>query len=117
MAIPQSQLDTWSHQGATTASAAAYNSIKHALLKTESPLENRGVDIFLQGSYANTTNIYGDSDIDVVVFYDNTFHKDMSRLTPAQQVLHEQVYPPATYTWSSLKADVVTALRTYYGAN
>lgn len=115
MAIPQSQLDRWTHQGATTASSAAYNSIQHALQKTGSPLENRGVEIFLQGSYANATNIYADSDIDVIVHYSNTFHWDRSRLTPTQQTLHEQIYPPATYPWTSLKADVLTALSAHYG--
>ncbi|MFP5206440.1 MAG: nucleotidyltransferase [Acidobacteriota bacterium] len=115
MAIPQSQLDTWTHQGATATSSAAYNSIQHALSKTGSPLENRGVEIFLQGSYANATNIYADSDIDVIVLYNNTFHWDPSRLTQAQQALHEQVYPRASYPWTSLKADVLAALRAHYG--
>jgi tRNA nucleotidyltransferase (CCA-adding enzyme) len=67
MPIPFSRLNTWSNQGATTTSSTAYNSVRTALLKSTSPLANRGVDIFLQGSYANATNIYGDSDIDVVV--------------------------------------------------
>lgn len=116
MPIPEAQLNTWSHQGAITTSSAAYASIRHALLKTSSPLANRGVEIFLQGSYANSTNIYGDSDIDVVVLYKDTFYKDMSALAPAQQQMHERVFPPATYNWADLRGEVLTALRSHYGA-
>ncbi len=115
MPIPLAQLDTWAHQGGTTASSAAYASIRNALLKSTSPLPGRNVDIYLQGSYANATNIYGDSDIDVVVFYSGTFHKDMSALTPVQQQMHESIFPPATYHWSNLRDDVLNALRAHYG--
>lgn len=114
MSIPQSQLETWSHQGAVATSSAAYASIRHALLKSSSPLAERGVEIFLQGSYANATNIYGDGDIDVVVFYEDTFYKDMSALSSDQRQLHEAVFPPATYKWSQLRDDVLTALRAHY---
>jgi hypothetical protein len=115
MPIPQSKLDTWSNQGAMTTSAAAYASIRHALLKSTSPLANRGVDIYLQGSYANSTNIYGDSDVDVVVLYKDTFHKDMSALTPDQQRRHEIKFPPATYNWTNLRDEALIALRAHYG--
>lgn len=116
MPIPESQLETWSHIGATTTSSAAYASIRGALLKTTSPLVARGVEVFLQGSYANATNIYGDSDVDVVVLYSGTFHYDLSRLSPAEQQLHAVLFPgTASYLWSHLRDDVLTALRSHYG--
>jgi hypothetical protein len=117
MPIPLSQLDTWANQGGTTASTAAYASIRNALLKSTSPLVGRGVDIFLQGSYANATNIYGDSDIDVVVLYGDTFGRDLSRLPLPQQQLHESLFPAATYRWENLRDDVLSALRSQYGTN
>jgi hypothetical protein len=115
MSIPEAQLSTWSNQGAITTSSAAYTSIRHALLKFTSPLADKGVDIYLQGSYANSTNIYGDSDVDVVVLYGDTFYKDMSALTPAQRIRHEAKFPPATYLWPRLRDDVLAALRAHYG--
>lgn len=115
MPIPDSQLKTWSNQGATVTSSAAYRSIRTALLSPESALASRGVEIFLQGSYANSTNIYGDSDVDVVVLYRDTFHKDLSALTAAQQELHERVFPPAVYHWADLRNEVLAALHAYYG--
>lgn len=117
MPIPLSQLDTWANQGGTGTSTAAYNSIRTALLKSTSPLANRGVEIFLQGSYANATNIHGDSDIDVVVLYDKTYCSDMRALTPAEQQLHQRLSTPATYLWSQLRDDVLTALRSHYGCH
>lgn len=117
MAIPQSQLDTWSKQGAITSSSAAYNSIRTALLKTTSPLASRGVEIFLQGSYANSTNIYGDSDVDVVVLYGDTFHSDLSALTPVERQLHEATYSTAPYQWTHLRDETLTALRGHYGSS
>lgn len=117
MSIPLSRLKTWANQGAVTTSSVAYNSIRTALLKSTSPLANVGVDVFLQGSYAKATNIYGDSDLDVVVLYDKTFCKDVSALTPAQQQLHESLFPPATYLWSQLRDDVLAALRSHYGSD
>lgn len=116
MSIPESQLNIWAHQGAIATSSATYASIRQALLKTGSPLVNRGVEIFLQGSYANSTNIYADSDVDVVVFYKDTFYKDFSALTLAQQQLHEASFPPASYHWSQLRDDVLNALRSHYGS-
>ena len=116
MPIPSGQLNTWANQGAITTSSNAYNSIRTALLKSTSPLANRDVDIFLQGSYGNATNIYGDSDVDVVVLYGDTFGKDMSSLTPTQQQLHESVFPPATYPWVNLRNDTLAALQAHYGA-
>src|SRR3977135_2260449 len=94
MPIPEAQLNTWSNPGAITTSSAAYASIRHALQKSTSPLANRSVEIYLQGSYANSTNIYADSDVDVVVLYANTFYKNMAALTPAQQIRHEIKFPP-----------------------
>jgi hypothetical protein len=113
--IPLSKLKTWANQGAIATSSAAYASIRHALLKESSPLSDRGVEIFLQGSYANSTNIYGDSDVDVVVLYANTFHSDVSALSPTHRQLHEISYAPADYSWSQLRDDVLNALRSHYG--
>jgi tRNA nucleotidyltransferase (CCA-adding enzyme) len=71
MPIPESQLEIWSHQGAVTASKTTHESIRIALSANTSPIRQRvaagGVEIYLQGSYKNDTNIRGDSDVDVVV--------------------------------------------------
>lgn len=117
MPIPQSQLVTWSHQGATVSSSAAYNSIRTALMAANSPLNGKSFEIFLQGSYGNGTNIYGDSDVDVVVFYRDTFVKDLSWLSPQEQAAHNAAYIPATYRWANLRDDTFSALQGHFKNN
>jgi len=117
MAIPSAQLDTWSHQGGATISSSAYDRIKLALTNQASPLNGRGVSIFLQGSYANDTNTYGDSDIDVVVQYENTWHEDLTALTPFERQIHAAAFNPATYLWHHLRDDVYSALILRFGSS
>ncbi len=115
MAIPSNRLEAWSHQGGTAISSAAYASIRHALTKASSPLWGRGVEIFLQGSYANATNTHGDSDIDVVVLYKDTFYKDITSLSPSEQQAHERTFGTAAYQWSDLRRDAFSALTAHFG--
>lgn len=115
MALPETQLEVWSNQGATTTSADAYRRIRTALETEGSPIEGKTVEIYLQGSYANVTNIRGDSDVDVVVQLNSTFQTDLSRLSSEEQAIYRQTYSNATYLWQHFKADVVTALEDYFG--
>lgn len=116
MSIPESQLETWSHQGAVTTSSATYRSIQTALKADTSPIKDKVHEIYLQGSYKNDTNIRGDSDVDVVVQLSTTFGHDLSALTEHEKRLHDSVYDDATYRWEDFRADVLRALRAYYGA-
>lgn len=115
MAIPELQLDTWSHQGAFTSSAAAYNSIKTALAVSKSKVSALSYDVFLQGSYRNSTNIYGDSDVDIVVCLNSTFGRDVTTLDATQRGWQESAYPTATYQWADFRRDVLRTLVDYYG--
>jgi hypothetical protein len=116
MPIPLSQLDTWSNRGAIKISSAAYNGIQHAITKAGSPLANRNIEIFLQGSYRNATNIYADSDIDVVVMYKDAFYSDKSALTPAEVQSHAASYVDSDYNWQRLHDDTLGALQSHYGS-
>ncbi len=119
MPIPLSQLKTWSHQGPVTSSSTTYQSIKNALEHTNSPISQMitsgSVKVYLQGSYANDTNIRGDSDVDVVVELTDAFHSNKHQLTQPELRLHEQTYSPASYGWNDLRSDVIKALNLYYG--
>jgi hypothetical protein len=55
MAIPESQLETWSHQGSVSQSAGTYATIKNALESADAKYTNRDFEVFLQGSYGNAT--------------------------------------------------------------
>lgn len=120
MGIPESQLETWSHQGAVTTSKATHESIRNALDSYEWP-EDVKIEVNLQGSYKNSTNIRGDSDVDIVVQLNSRFAFDISKLSEPEKELHgatyRATYSNATYSWENFRADVLTALRAYYGSS
>ena len=110
MAIPESQLETWANQGAITTAKATADSVKNAL-NSYGP---DGVDfeVYLQGSYKNSTNIRGDSDVDVVAQLNSTFYSNLS-----EDQKRTLGITPASYGWSNFRADILKALKNYYGQN
>ena len=110
MAIPESQLETWSHQGAITTAKATADSIKNALNSYINRPDGVEFEIYLQGSYKNDTNIRGDSDVDVVAQLNSTFYNNLSEDQKRTLGLSS-----ASYGWSDFRADAIKALRNYYG--
>lgn len=47
MAIPESQLDTWSHQGSVTRSSKTYGTVRSALLAGGTAYANKETKVFL----------------------------------------------------------------------
>jgi tRNA nucleotidyltransferase (CCA-adding enzyme) len=78
MAIPETQLDTWSHQGSITNSANTGNSVKNAIENYKGFPEGVKFKVYLQGSYKNDTNVYGESDVDVVVELTSSFQNNLN---------------------------------------
>jgi hypothetical protein len=116
MAIPLTQLETWSNRPDPGRSADTYNSIKNALAASAS-LRRYFYDVYLQGSYANATNIRADSDVDVVVELTSAFRSDLSGLTSAEKARFDSAYSDATLTLDDFRRDVLSALRSYYGSS
>jgi hypothetical protein len=113
MAIPESQLDTWSRQGSVSASSDTYASIQHALDRYAFP-SHATFEVYLQGSYRNNTNIRGDSDVDIVVELTSAFRGDTASLTVLERQRYSQL-TNAAYDWNAFRADVLLALRRHYG--
>ncbi|HEX9428788.1 MAG TPA: nucleotidyltransferase, partial [Candidatus Bathyarchaeia archaeon] len=116
MPIPESQLETWTHQGATTTAKATHEAIRRALAAESSPIKDKDCDIYLQGSYKNDTNIRGDSDVDIVVQLNSTFDPNLASLKADQVRAFHETYSNATYLWSHFRADVLAALRASLGS-
>lgn len=112
MAIPQRQLDRWAKQGAVTNSKKTYGKVKRALESDRSALSQHDHDweIYLQGSYANHTNIYGDSDVDIVVRLRSTWRSDLSELSPKEKRTYDEAYVDADYTGRDFYEDVRASL-------
>jgi len=116
MTIPKSTLETWSNQGATVTPKNLREKIETKLLAQDSKIQNKHrLDIFLQGSYRNSTNIYGNSDVDVVVQHDSTFFSDISELDTVEKSLYNSAFSDASYTWDDFKSEVVDTLENVFG--
>ena len=96
MAIPNSQLDTWSRQGSITQSASTYASVKNALESANALYKDKSFEVFLQGSYGNDTNIHAESDVDVVIRLDAVFRGDIDSLSNEEKTAYHNL-PNATY--------------------
>ncbi len=114
--VSEEQLKTWSNEGATTAAAATYKSVQTALSRGKS-LQKYKYDVYLQGSYGNRTNIYGNSDVDVVVELTSAFYSDTSLLPADQQAAYERQRSSSELTFKGFRDDVHQALIDYYKAN
>lgn len=111
MAIPEAQLETWSHQGSVTQSKDTYATIRRALESERAQYTSRDFEPFLQGSYGNDSNIYAESDVDIVSRLDAIFYYGLDDLTPDEKAAFERTYSGgATYTHAQFKAHVIGAL-------
>lgn len=117
MAIAETQLETWSHQGAIAGSADTYRIIRQVLGSSAAPYAAYNYEIFLQGSYGNDTNIYAESDVDIVIRLDSTFLQDVSALPPEQQDAYNAAYSAAPYPYAQFQADVLAQLRSAFGSS
>jgi hypothetical protein len=115
MAIPESQLETWSSQGSITQSSATYNTIKNALEAAGSAYTGRDYSVFLQGSYGNNTNIYAESDVDIIIRLNSCFHHDTDALSAEQKAAFAQKYcTDADYRYADFKNEVLAWLLDMY---
>ncbi len=106
MGILENQLETWSRQGATTSASDLYQRIKDAL-ENDQTLKGRSFEIFLQGSYRNSTNIRGDSDVDVVVMLTDTYMPEYGALDEYNKNILKSKANPATYKLRDFRTDVL----------
>lgn len=111
MPIPESQLSTWAHQGAIAGSQATYATVKTFLESASAPYIGRNYSVFLQGSYGNDTNIYAESDVDIVIQLNDCFQSDRARLSPQEEASWRSVHSDASYGYETFKAEVLGVLR------
>ncbi len=109
MAIPETQLDTWSHQGSITNSANTGNSVKTAIESYTGFPEEVKFKVYLQGSYKNDTNIYGESDVDVVVELTSSFQNNLNDEQDKALGITR-----SSYSLSDFRSDVDSCLAEYY---
>jgi hypothetical protein len=113
--IPETQLDTWSKKGADAQSRDTYATVKGALEDRNAPYYPRIYTSLLQGSYANDTNVFRDSDVDVVMRLDSTFYHDAITLPTEQFTAFNSAYPNSDYGLKEFKKEVADWLTHHFG--
>lgn len=110
MTIPAERLASWCRQGGTTASINAHSSIRKALERYEWPKAVK-YRVLLQGSYKNSTNIRGDSDVDVLVICTTTFFSNLNEAEKRRLKLK-----PGTITAGEFRNHTIAALQLHFGS-
>lgn len=109
MSILESQLQTWTNQGSVTNSSLTHTVLRNALTRHNWSSEMKYTD-YLQGSYANTTNIRGESDVDIVIECTSIFYHN---LTIAER--QNLGFSVGSHTLQDFRSEVIDALVSYYG--
>jgi hypothetical protein len=115
MAIPEDQLETWSKIGAQTTSKDTYATIKTCL--DAGNYGGKTFCSFLQGSYGNDTNIWKESDVDVVMELTGLYYYDLSSLSAQQQQVWRSAHAAGDYSFNQLKTDALARLQDQFGAD
>jgi hypothetical protein len=111
MLITEDQLSTWSNQGATSTAEDTHKSVRNALAVYTKWPNKISYDVYLQGSYRNSTNIYGNSDVDLVVELTSVF---WSNLTEGEKQKLELT--KGAINLDQFRQLVISAFIEYYGA-
>jgi hypothetical protein len=117
MSIPEVQLETWSHQGSVQQSCDTYATVKRALEARDTGYADKSFEVFLQGSYGNDTNIYAESDVDVVIRTESIYYYDVASLNPLELQTFYSNFVPATFTYREYRSQVIQALQKIFGLN
>ena len=115
MAIPEDQLATWAQIGAQATSRDTYASVRRSLLADGTGYHYNLHDVFLQGSYGNDTNIWKESDVDIVIQLNSVFTYELGTLPLTQQWAFQNGLVYATYSNDEYRSDVLGALRRSFG--
>jgi hypothetical protein len=97
-------------------SASTYETIRNALDDPAAPFHSKRYSIFLQGSYGNDTNIWSDSDVDVVMRLTSIYYYDISSLSPEDKDRFERSKIPGQYSFEQFKAEVLGWLTEKFGS-
>lgn len=116
MDIPESKIETWSKRSQTDTAINAHTELRESLRAPESRIRIINFCDYLQGSYRNVTNIWRDSDVDIVVQLDAAFFYTFDNTMPAvDQSACQLTFPPAILHLEHFRPEVINRLVDVYG--
>jgi len=89
----------------------AISAIRNAI-KNSDILSSRNIDVFVQGSYRNNTNVRQDSDVDVGVSCNDVFFYEL----PYGYNPDSYRFATSTYSFAIFKNELEGALKNYFGS-
>jgi len=116
MNFSEQQLINWSKPVSTSEDQKCQNAINQVTAALKAKFGNR-VSIFLQGSYRNNTNVRQNSDVDIVMRYDDAYYPDLQRLSEVDKAAYNAQRTSAGYNFDELKADTQAALKAVFTAD
>jgi len=116
MKYSEDQLIAWSKPVSTSEDNTCQNAIRQVSEALKAKFGN-SVSIFLQGSYRNNTNVRQNSDVDIVMRYNDVFFHDLFQLSDADKEIYQSRRVPADYTFNQLKIDTESALKKVFGSD
>lgn len=88
----------------------AISMIKDAISASDK-LKDKDIEIFVQGSYANNTNVRANSDVDVCVMLKDTFYSEY----PDGKSRSDYGFTAGTNNFDTYRSDLIKALNDKYG--
>ena len=76
-------------------------------------LKDKDIEIFVQGSYANNTNVRANSDVDVCVMLEDTFYSEY----PDGKSRDDYGFTAGTNNFDTYRSDLIKALNDKYGVD
>lgn len=116
MNFSEQQLITWSKPVSTSEDQKCQNAINQVTAALKAKFENK-ISIFLQGSYRNNTNVRQNSDVDIIMRYDDAYYPDLQRLSESDKAIYNAQRISAGYNFNQLKADTQAALTAAFTAD
>ncbi len=125
--ISKEQLSYWAKSPIATKYSYTYEQVKNALLKYLPDIAQKNhwysitsssYEVYLQWSYANSTNINWESDVDIVIELNSIFNYNIDQLTEVEKsTFHEHFSTSSQYKFSEFKKDVKESLSIYFLEN
>ncbi len=105
--------DNWSKSASVTEELRISNAISMIkdAINSSYKLKDKDIEIFVQGSYANNTNVRANSDVDVCVMLKDTFYSKY----PDGLKREDYGFSASNYDFSTYKKSVLTAIIDKFG--
>ena len=109
----ENTLNNWAKPASETEEQRISNAIKmiKEAIQSYDNLKNKDIEIFVQGSYANNTNVKTKSDVDVCVMLKDTFYSEY----PDGYTGEHYGFSTGTNYFNDFRKDIINALNDKYG--